>query len=348
MTPRSHQHQVFAQSQRISETVFLVNHAFAFWALDFLLRQGSSLMSRLIGEPLALHSLEQNVRAVGIFNPKSNAIAIAEIEFGKIAVQVVVAAMLIDTFHTAFEDREEALDGVGMHGPIFARNVLAKHMTGEAVIREMQAQIFVLSRIISHYARARVDVRLQDGKQGAHLQVIDHDATRFPGAAVDQGQDFVLVLVPASPLVALGLLGEVASDESFIDFHVAALAAERFNPAILHRFPDSVRHEPRGLQGNPKGAVQLVRANALLAGSDQKDSLEPQAQRDVAGLKNGADLDGKGLAAVIALVSAYAGTLTAHLAVALHPAPVRAYRAARPDTGFYESVGAFPIVKMGA
>ena len=44
---------------------------------------------------------------------KRNAVAVAKIELGEIAVQVLLAAMLVDALHPAFEDREEALDGVG-------------------------------------------------------------------------------------------------------------------------------------------------------------------------------------------------------------------------------------------
>src|SRR5262249_52821096 len=64
-----------------------------------------------------------------------------------------------------------------------------------------------------------------------------------------------------------------------------------------------------------------------------------------AGLKNGPDLDGKRLTAVVALIKTYAGALAAHLADALKTAAMWAYRTARPDVLFYELVGRFFVVE---
>ena len=43
--------------------------------------------------------------------------------------------------------------------------------------------------------------------------------------------------------------------------------------ALAHRFTDAVRQEPRGFDGEAKGARQLVRADALLRTGDQIDRL---------------------------------------------------------------------------
>ena len=50
----------------------------------------------------------------------------AEIELGKIAVQMLLAAMLVHTFHPALEDRIEAFDGIGVDD--------ATHILADAVI----------------------------------------------------------------------------------------------------------------------------------------------------------------------------------------------------------------------
>ena len=51
---------------------------------------------------------------------QAHAVAIAEIEFAKIAVQMLLAAMLIDALHAALEDRKVAFDGVGVDGRVAA------------------------------------------------------------------------------------------------------------------------------------------------------------------------------------------------------------------------------------
>lgn len=48
-------------------------------------------------------------------------IVVAEVELGKVAVQVLLSAVLIDTLHAPLEGAEEALNGVGMD---LAANIL--------------------------------------------------------------------------------------------------------------------------------------------------------------------------------------------------------------------------------
>jgi hypothetical protein len=66
----------------------------------------------------------------------------------------------------------------------------------------------------------------------------------------------------------------------------------------------------------------------------------------MAGLKYGADLHSKWLTAVVTLVCTYASAFATHLTDTLHTTAMRAYRAVRPDTRFYESIGGFFVVKV--
>jgi hypothetical protein len=92
--------------------------------------------------------------------------------------------------------------------------------------------------------------------------------------------------------------------------------------------------------------VKLVGANALFARRHQEDGLKPHMQRDVAGLEDGADLDGEWLAALIALVSADPGTLAAHLADALDTATVGADRTVWPYASLDEPIRRSLIVEV--
>src|SRR5207244_3145488 len=56
-------------------------------------------------------------RALGTLNivyAEPDAVAITEIELGKVAMQMLFLAVLIDTLHSALEDRIVALNGVGV------------------------------------------------------------------------------------------------------------------------------------------------------------------------------------------------------------------------------------------
>src|SRR5580658_4164501 len=89
------------------------------------------------------------------------------------------------------------------------------------------------------------------------------------------------------------------------------LAARAHQPGTLtsHRQANTVPHKPRTLEGYPKGPVKLIGADTLLAGRYEEDCLQPEVQRDMAVLEDGADLHGKGLAAGVALPNAKAGAL---------------------------------------
>lgn len=69
-------------------------------------------------------------------------------------------------------------------------------------------------------------------------------------------------------------------------------------------------------------------------------------QFDVAGLKDGPDLDGERLAARIAFVGAYASALAAQLAATLDNAAVRTDPTVRPDTRFYKLIGRVLVVEV--
>ncbi len=69
-----------------------------------------------IGKPLAFDARHSAVSALSIVHAKCNAVAVPEVELGKVAVKVLLPAMLIDALHSALEDREVAFDGVRMDG----------------------------------------------------------------------------------------------------------------------------------------------------------------------------------------------------------------------------------------
>src|SRR5262249_223325 len=100
---------------------------------------------------------------------------------------------------------------------------------------------------------------------------------------------------------ALGLvhIAGLTADESFIYFHAPAKFSH--DSAVLHRQPNTVHHEPSGFLSNPDGAVNLVRADTVLAVGDHPKSHKPLVEADGRILKDGPDLNGKLLRAFAVL-----------------------------------------------
>lgn len=99
-----------------------------------------------------------------------------------------------------------------------------------------------------------------------------------------------------------------------------------------------MRHEPRGFEGHAKGTMKLIRANAFLAGNHKEHRLKPKVHRHMAGLENSSNFYSKGLAALIALISADPGAFALHFGNAIKAAAMRANRAFGPYAGLYPSV----------
>lgn len=72
-------------------------------------RLGGSEATRLsISQALAPRTFKGNRRPFSVINAKGNAMAVAEIELVQVPLQVLLAAVLVHTHHTAREDAEEA------------------------------------------------------------------------------------------------------------------------------------------------------------------------------------------------------------------------------------------------
>jgi hypothetical protein len=79
-----------------------------------------------------------------------------------------------------------------------------------------------------------------------------------------------------------------AANKRFVNLK---LAIAEFIVLIVHREPDAVKHEPSGFLSDPYGAVNLPRANAVLAISDHPNGGEPFVQSERRVLKDSSDLN---------------------------------------------------------
>ena len=98
------------------------------------------------------------------------------------------------------------------------------------------------------------------------------------------------------------LLAFDAADIGFVRFYNLASTAHRGHANDAHGLADTMRHEPRGFEGDTQGAGKLIARDALFARAEQIDRLQPNAHLYVAILEHGADFHGELLAALVALV----------------------------------------------
>ena len=324
-------------SERFPGTARIALFALAFYvlvlALCRLLPYGRSFRSRSIGETLSNDTFDRAHGALYVIYAQPDAIAITKIEFGKVAMQMLFAAMLVDTLHAALENRIAAFNGVGVDDPT--------HVFSDAVIDGLVHPIFFSERAVtlpiivddeSFLGNVGSDDREQLTAGSSFNMKAAHGA-----AAGDQRQDGVLVGTSA----ARGRLNRHSFDaagESLIDFHDFASAAHRLNTDDAHSLAKAMRHEPCGLESDSQSPMKLVARNAFLGRAHEICSLKPIVHRHMASLKHGAYFYAERLTALVALIDADTGAFAAHLGNAIDCAAVRTSRAGRPQSGFYPGV----------
>ena len=83
-----------------------------------------------IGQALADDALQRAVGALRIVDAKRHAGVVAEVKFGKVAMQVLFLAVLVHPAHAALQDGEHVLHGVAMdREPILVPDVFAASVT---------------------------------------------------------------------------------------------------------------------------------------------------------------------------------------------------------------------------
>lgn len=122
------------------------------------------MISRLIGEPIADHALYHFGGPLFVVHALCDAIIITEVEFRKVAMQVLLIAVLINAFHPALEDRKVVLKDIGM--AIAASPSIAGMINGP-VLRELLADPLVRGRwttvMYRFYERGQIVKERRDG-----------------------------------------------------------------------------------------------------------------------------------------------------------------------------------------
>lgn len=301
-------------------------------------------MSCPIGKPFPDDALERFASAGGIVNAECDAIVMPEIELREVALKVRLGNVVIHASDTALHDRKIAFDGVGMG--------LTAHVFLNAMINGLMLEVLidvtVLPGIVCHDGGIGMNLFAKDRAQirAGHIGQVER---ANPAITLNEGEHGFLAPTPTK--AGLGALAAVpvlflTADIGFVRFDKLIRAPHRGRVAVTHCLTDAMPHEPCSFEGDTQGPVKLVSANALLAGRDEEDRLQPDMQLYMARLENGPDLDGEGLAARIALVEAGASALASQLAAIVHNATMGADATLRPNVRLYELVGGFFIVKV--
>lgn len=283
-----------------------------------------------VGEPLTDDTTDQTFGALFIINAERSPIVVAEIEFGGVAVQVLLIAMLIDALHPALEHRKEPFNGVRVH---IAPAPFVPPVVDGFMRSKLAANPPVVARLIGYQGAAKISILHDDAPNAVGVDALNLDRSRA-ALALDQSDDLHLVAPAglAAPALAIDEFLALPTPKRFVDFQRLPLAAERPRAAlVVHREPDAMRHVPGGFHVHAERPLKLSGADALLAAAHEIHRLKPEMQRRVTGFKDGADLDGEGLAAGVALVSADPSALALQLPAAIDNAAMGADATARPN-----------------
>jgi len=98
-----------------------------------------------------------------------------------------------------------------------------------------------------------------------------------------------------------------AADEGFVNFYFFAVSTEFHKRLGLDSKPDAMEHEPCSLLSDSQSAVNLVRADAVLAANQQPDSGKPLLKGNRGVLKYGSNLQREFLLCMVAVAAIYAG-----------------------------------------
>src|SRR5579885_71455 len=150
-----------------------------------------------VSEPLAHGAVQHAAGAGGIVNAERRAEAVAIVKLGEVPMQVLGRAVLVDAPHPALEDRERALNRVGVDRGIVRVDVLARTVGDDAMLGERPAVAAVSQVLIGHQTRLAADVGEDDGADAGRGHALDHLTANLAGGAVNDAQDGVLVVEAA-------------------------------------------------------------------------------------------------------------------------------------------------------
>jgi hypothetical protein len=206
-------------------------------------------------------------------------VIISKLELGNIERHIFAAHFVECADHAAFENRPKPFDGLSMD---CSDNILTARMVNSRVriilVKRIVAGILIGTKQADPMRHRFTD----EGGESGGIHICDH-ARNHIALAADGADDRSFAGTDAAgsaastTLIPMSVFGQ-AADESFIDFDDTAKLADIFH----QRGSDLMAHEPSGfVRTEAHIAMNLPRANALLAGQHEVNNAEPVTERFV-------------------------------------------------------------------
>jgi hypothetical protein len=195
----------------------------------------------------------------------------------------------IGAFQSALYKAPEIFQSISVNLPV---NVLFGVVNDPMSVFLVQSPIGMA--IIGRELGAVFDVISNKCLQNVTFSILENLSSHFTAALQNSTNDNFI----GSPFWQSGLSqfsafvfvheSGLTADEGFVNFDVPLKFSRVF---ILHCESDSVKHEPCGFLSDTDCAVNLVRANTVLAVGNHPRSSEPFIKTDWTIFKNGSDFD---------------------------------------------------------
>ncbi len=208
------------------------------------------------------------VGALRILDAEGRPLIVAEVELGKVALQVLLREMVVGAHDPALEDREVALNGVRVN---VAAHVLADAVIDRTAALELAAKRFatapssVMTAVAASICSLMMGLRFFAVTDGTWCE-----RTLPPRSTSENTASLPTPPVPRCLRLLGVLVLLLAADIGLVNLDNLALAAERagaFGGKLPHPLADAMRHEPsRSVGAEAEHPVKLMRAHPLLGG----------------------------------------------------------------------------------
>jgi hypothetical protein len=227
----------------------------------------SSSTNCSVGKALAPGTNQCEIGTGRIFDPKSRAVGVAEVELGQIPLQMGFADVEVAAKNAALQDGEVAFHGVGVD---FAPDIFLGRMVHGLVAGEGSA-VGVDVGLIGHEAAVWVNVPSNDRCEIGRGHAGDMKTADF-AAAPNEGHNGAF-----GWNVAEGAVFSLAANVGLVGLDGLAFSTHRFGhetTQIAHAFADAMAQEPCGFHAAYQSPLDLSGGEAFFAAGHEVDDLQ--------------------------------------------------------------------------
>ena len=206
--------------------------------------------------------------------------------------------MKVASINAAFQNREEAFDGVRED---VISDIFFYEMVHSLMAREPPRSMIINLGLVGNEPSIRMNMPSNDRREIASRHARNVKATNFP-TPLDQRDNWSFgwrwsECAIFSFAAHIGLI-------NFDSFFRPTDGISKRRRQLFHGLANAVAEEPCRLHASAERPLKLARRDALLVAGHEVESLQPNMHGDVAGLEDGSDSHGELLPARVAFVKA--------------------------------------------